>query len=162
MKKNIITLFCFIIVGWVTAQEATNQKNILIESNTIVGVWQQMFVKINDSGEKEMFKSGNYKVINSDGTYFTFVTWGAKQMVKNGKSIIEQNVTDVGHYGVYKNLTDSSFIEQIIKHGVNTKMSGTASQINYKLLDINTVIMEYKNGDRWIPEMWRRVVLPNQ
>lgn len=138
-----------------------NAQNPLIESESIIGVWRQVIVRPSADGKTHVFKTGNYKVVNADGTYFTLITWGSRAVTKNGKTTIERSVTNLGHFGTYTNLKDSSFTEHIVKHGVNPKMSGTTSELRYKMIDRNTVIIKYKNGNyQWIPETWQRVVLP--
>ncbi len=121
-------------------------KQHLATSKGLVGLWRQSGItEIN--GEISEVLSGNYKVINPDGTFYTFITWG------------EKKPTQIGLYGTYIITSDSTYTEQIIQHGINPRMNGTSSELRYKMIDENTLLIEYKNEaiNKWIPEIWRRV-----
>lgn len=125
-------------------------KRHLPASTGLVGMWRQSGA-IDSNGTIIEIPSGNYKVINPDGTFYTFIVWG------------EKRPTQIGLYGTYTITSDSTYTEKIIKHGINPRMSGTSSELRYRFLDENLLLLEYKNEalNRWIPEIWRRVELAN-
>lgn len=74
-------------------------------SKSLVGIWRQTGATY--GGNFVEAKSGNYKVINPDGTFFTFVTWGMRDQSKD---------TAIGQYGTYELTSDSTLVEHVIKH----------------------------------------------
>lgn len=57
--------------------------------------------------------------------------------------------------------SDSTFTEKIIKHGQNPSMNGSEDLLRFKMIDDNTIALQYFNSvyKRWIPEVWVRVPL---
>ena len=126
----------------------SNQTH-LPASKTLVGIWRQTGVTQN--GNLVDVISGNYKVINSDGTYFTFVTWGMRDQSKD---------TAIGHYGTYKTTSDSTLVEHIVKHVMYPPLNGKDSLLKFRLIDENTIIMAWSSGDKtWVDEKWSRLPL---
>ncbi|MGQ1936304.1 hypothetical protein ACT4RV_10420, partial [Ornithobacterium rhinotracheale] len=64
--KKIFFVFVAVFGIMLNAQEAS--KHIPI-SKDLVGFWQQRYIIQTANGEKKLKSSGNYKVINPDGTY---------------------------------------------------------------------------------------------
>jgi len=136
-----------------------NAQNKLVESNSIVGIWRQVIPLDTKVSDAEFFKTNNYKVINTDGSYFTLLTTGSELVKLNETKVIEQSVTNIGHYGTYTNLSENSYSENIIRHGLKSDMNETSSEMRYDFLDKNTLLLKYNIGDKWIPELWKRVTL---
>lgn len=147
-------------IAVVSCGTAFAQKH-LPESNTLVGLWRQAVIGRNQQGENVHIKTGNYKVVNPDGTFYAFITWGAYGKNPQG------DVTSMNMYGTYAITSDSTFTEHIIKHDGNPKMNNSESELKFKFVeetDNDIVYMMYKNTvtNQWIPEMWQRVIFPNK
>lgn len=154
MKAKVILLVISIlyIVG-------THAQQHLPESKSLVGLWRQAGIVKTIDGEIRHFKTGNYKVMNPDGTFYAFITWGV------GKTNLQDDVTTMNFYGTYTLTSDSTFTEHIVTHSGNPTMSNTDSELRYKFIpDTNNDVMymKYKNPiiNEWIPEVWERVVMP--
>ncbi|GAB3653937.1 hypothetical protein GCM10028791_24320 [Echinicola sediminis] len=105
----------------------------------------------NFTGKMIEVKSGNYKVINSDSTFYTFIIWG--------KEILTQETT-IGQYGTYNITSDSTLVEHIIEHTVNPQMNGSESQLRYEMVDENNIIIKWSmNNQKWVSEKWSRLPL---
>lgn len=130
----------------------------LPESKSLVGIWRQVAMSKNNVGEVVPVKSPIYKVVNADGTFYTFITWGAYSNVPDDAA------TTINLYGTYAISSDSTFTEHIVKHSGNAQMDNTESELRYKFVpnsENNAVYMMWKNTavDQWIPELWERVIL---
>lgn len=66
---------------------AQTEQTHIPASTSIVGIWRQTEIALTKGKTMDRL-TGNYKVINVDGTYYTFVTW--------------PNETVIGQYGTYK------------------------------------------------------------
>lgn len=131
----------------------------LPESKTLIGLWRQAVVVRTQQGENVHVKTVNYKVVNPDGTFYSFITWGSNSQNPQG------DVTAMNMYGTYTITSDSTFTEHIIKHGGNPQMNNSESELKYKFIpesDNEIMYMMYKNTatNQWIPEMWQRVSFP--
>ncbi len=141
MKKTILTLLVVAMATiFVCSSFTTGEKepqNMAV-SKSFVGIWRQL----NFKGQM----TGNYKFVNPDGTFYSMVVFGAFK-----PSMIMM-------YGNYKITSDSTYTEHIIGH-TKSFLRNTDSKLKYKLLDENTLLIQYKNTeiDRWIPEKWVRV-----
>lgn len=122
-------------------------KNHLPASKTIVGMWRQTGAMATN-GKLIKVSTGNYKVFNADGTYYTFIANDIN------------SATYFGLYGSYKFTTDSTFTENIVKHA-NQTLNGTKATIRYKITDENTMVLLWESNGRWIPEMWTRIKFNN-
>jgi len=100
------------------------------------------------SGELINVTTGIYKVINPDSTFYMFVTWGA-----GGSNA----PTEISFYGTYKITSDSTYIEHIVKHATSPVMNGVESSLKFKLVNENTLLVQWKKGERWVKESWSRV-----
>lgn len=151
--KTCIVFFAMACCGTLFAQEH------LAESKSLAGMWRQFVIRKTPQGEFVKIKSGNYKVMNPDGTFYAFVTWGT------GKDYDpDTDITSMNMYGTYTVTSDSTFTEHIVRHSANSAMNNSDSDLKYKFLpqsDNNLMVMEYKNSaiNRWIPEMWERVIM---
>lgn len=141
MKKTLLFLSILIFSIALSAQIQVPA------SKSMVGVWRQTGAMTN-TGELVKVKSGNYKVINPDGTSYTIITWG------NGS-------TTIGFYATYKITSDSTCTEHIIKHA-NPAMDGKDVAIRFRLIDENNMRMDWNLGERWINESWTRLQVGNQ
>ncbi len=121
-------------------------------SDGLPGMWRQVVLR-NVDGEVTEAPTGNYKVLNKDNTFYTFVVWSS------GKQA--DLPTTIGFYGNYTITSDSTFTEKIIEHTLNPAMSGTESELRFRFADPNTLVQYYKlqHSNQWIPELWRRVEL---
>lgn len=140
MKKKLL-LLCLLIYSI-----AFSAQTHVPASKSMVGVWRQTGAMTN-TGELIKVKSGNYKVINPDGTSYTIVTWS------NG-------YTNIGFYATYTITSDSTCTEHIIKHN-NPAMNGKDSELRFKLTDENSMIVSWKLDNRWISESWTRLQVGN-
>lgn len=119
----------------------------MIESKSMVGVWQQSGASIKNVKSAPLVLMGNYKMINADSTFFTIMGYGTK--------------FSCTFYGTYQMTSDSTYTEKIIKHRKDPSMSGSDSKLRFKLIDENTMALEYFDTlhERWVPEIWVRVQL---
>ena len=152
--KTLFIIFCLAVTSVLQAQE----KQHLAESKSLIGIWRQIGMTKNNAGEVVSVKSPTYKVVNPDGTFYAFITWGAY-------SNVQSDETTINLYGTYTFTSDSTFTEHIIKHSGNPKMDNTESELKYKFVpgsNNNAVYMMWKNtvSSTWIPEIWERVVFP--
>jgi len=138
----------------------TEQKH-LVESTSIVGLWQQMKVtEIIDEATGEEIEQQTprprYKCIMADGTYYLLnVELGEDG---SGRSTII-------HYGSYSIVGDSLEIEHIEVCPSVPNLNGHDSHVRYSLPDNNTMSLYYKfaleegipGSTEWNPEIWKRV-----
>ena len=145
--KNIFILF---LLTFSLLTNAQTKKTHIPASESIIGIWRQTTQAINTlNGQKTDILSGNYKIINADGTYYTFITW--------------PNETVIGQYGSYIIKSDSMLIEHIIMHVTNPSLNGKDSPIKYNLIDKNTMMAAWTpNGTNWINEKWIRLPLTSK
>lgn len=148
--KALMLVLAVVSFGTIFAQEH------LPESNSLVGLWRQAVIGRTQHGENVHIKTGNYKVVNPDGTFYSFIAWGAN----NPGS--QNDVTAMNMYGTYTITSDSTFTEYIVKHGGNPKMNNSESELKYEFVpgtNNKIVRMMYKNTatNQWVPEMWQRV-----
>ena len=141
--KNI---FALLFLAFSIFTNAQTEQTHIPASKSIVGIWRQT-TWVNNNGETTDRLTGNYKVINADGTYFTFVTWS--------------NETTIGQYGTYEIKTDSTLVESVIKHSMNPNLNGTSGTLMYELKDEKTLMMAWKNNmGNWVNEKWARLRSP--
>lgn len=143
--KYIFTLLITVFSATLSAQ--TEQNHIPV-SKSIVGIWRLIDERTLVNGESIKIVTGGYKVINADGTYYTFVTW--------------PNETTITQYGSYKIESDSTLVEHIIENVLQPRLSGKDSPIKYSLIDENTMTVAWSynfNGNIWINEKWIRLPL---
>lgn len=151
--KTFIVFFAMACCGTLFAQD------YLPESKSLPGLWRQFMMRRTSEGKFIKIRTGNYKVINPDGTFYSFITWG------QGKNYDpDTDITTMNMYGKYTVTSDSTFTEHIVKHSIDASMSNSDSELRYKFIpesDNNLMVMEYRNTvtNRWIPEMWERVIL---
>lgn len=153
-SKTLFIILCLVVAGTLQAQEH------IAESKSLVGVWRQITMSKNSSDEVVVVKSPTYKVVNPDGTFYAFITWGAY-------SNVQHDETTINMYGTYSITSDSTFTEHVVKHSGNPKMNNSDSELKYKFVpdtDNNAVYMIWKNNisNQWIPELWERVVFPER
>ncbi len=145
MKKTKLTLLVVVMITFlVSCSSPLNKSKVenMVVSKSLIGVWRQMSVGL----DGKLIPTGNYKFLNTDKTFYSMVFWGSFKP------------STIMMYGNYNITSDSTYVESIVKHN-NTKMSGTESELKYKLLDTNTLLIQYKNEvlNKWIPEIWKRV-----
>lgn len=146
--RNIFTLFFLTFSLLTTAQ---SKQTHIPASKSIFGIWRQTGIVNRTNGQIVPVLSGNYKVINADGTFYTFVSWGTRDPEKG---------TTIGQYGSFEIKSDSTLVEHIIKHVIDSNLSGTTGVLKYKLIDEKTLMMAWKNNNGiWVDEKWTRLPL---
>lgn len=147
--KNIFILLISMTCSLVSNGQ-TSQTH-LPASKSIIGIWKQTGATNIHSGKLVDVKSGNYKVINADGTFFTFVDWGIIDRTKD---------TTIGQYGTYEITSDSTLVEHVIKHMMDPNLNGKDGAIKFKLVNENTLMMAWSYGNtKWVNEKWTRLPL---
>ena len=142
MKKLVFTIALMALTGMAFAQKD------LVESKSLVGIWQQAQVNQSPDGQTKVINLTTYKVIKEDMTYYSFSI--------NNLNNINSNVV---HWGTYKITSDSTFTESVIKHYAFPALDNSESIMRFKLLDDNMLVMKYYNNvnKEWVPEVWKRV-----
>lgn len=141
MKKSILTVALMVVTCMAFAQKD------LVESKSLVGIWQLAQVKQTADGQSKIINTPSYKILNADKTFVFFSI-----------SSNELN-TNVSHWGTYNITSDSTYTESVTRHYTSPALDKSESQMRFKLLDENTLFMQYYNDayKRWIPEVWVRV-----
>lgn len=137
--------------------------------HSIVGLWQQTnVVKLND-GREFLNRLPVYKLINNDGTYvgiLDYVTTVSDDDALPSNMPLQTNSTVIAQKGTYEIENDSVYTEFITDHYLNKALVVTTSKLKYKFCDSekNLLRIEYYNEslEQWIPEMWTRVVPPQE
>lgn len=153
MKKLHFIAFFLLCIGTLAAQKRSVTSITpahIIESKSLVGFWHQVIPIRLDNGQTIIQHTGNFKVINSDKSFYTFVNWNDKRQ------------TTVGLYGTYQITSDSTYTEHIIQSGINPSLTNTDSPLRYKFINENIIYLQYCLNGNWIPEMWKRVELEKQ
>ncbi|MBR5476491.1 MAG: DUF4488 domain-containing protein [Bacteroidaceae bacterium] len=135
----------------------------------IVGLWQQTnVVKLND-GREFLNRLPVYKLVNNDGTYvgiLDYVTTISPDDALPSNMPMQTNSTVIAQKGTYEIENDSVYNEFITDHYLNKALVITTSKLKYKFCDSqkNLLRIEYYNESlqQWIPEMWTRVVPPQE
>lgn len=143
--KNIFIILTIILSTKLMAQKGQNHIPV---SKSIVGIWRLIDERKLLNGETIKIITGDYKVINADGTYYTFVTWPKE--------------TTIAQYGSYKIESDSTLVEHIIQNVIHPRFSGKDSPLKYSLIDENTMKMSWSpnlDGKIWVDEKWIRLPL---
>lgn len=147
--KNIYLLLLFTCLSAsLGAQEQVTHVPI---SNTIVGIWKQTGATNQSTGKLTEVKTGNYKVINADGSYYTFIIWG---------NDLETSHTTIAQYGTYEITSKNLLEELIIAHTIHPSLNGKNSTVKFKLLNPQTLMLSWTpNGVEWLDEKWTRMPL---
>jgi len=142
MKKTIVTVALMVITCMAFAQKD------LVESKSLVGIWQQAQVNKSPDGQTKIINLTTYKVLNADKTFYCF-------SINNLNNLN----TNIIHWGSYNITSDSTFTESVTKHYAFPALDNSESLMRYKLLDENTLLMQYYNSvnKQWVPEIWVRV-----
>ena len=148
MKNIFILLLFFSLSAPLTAQ--IKETHIPV-SNTLVGIWKQTGITNPNTGKLTEVQTGNYKVMNPDGTYYTFITWGTGNPTSD---------TTIAQYGNYEITSENLIAEEIVGHTMDPKLNGKNSTIKFELVDSNTLLMSWSPNDiDWIDEKWTRLPL---
>lgn len=138
MKKMMLT-FCFVIF----ASALFAQQNHIAISKSLVGFWRYSGTWV-PNGSTLINPSNHYKVINLDGTYYTFS--------------ISTTITQITVWGKVEMTSDSTYTEFITKNGQNPGADNVRCFQTYKIIDNGTVMLsKYQNGNMWSNEKWIRV-----
>lgn len=157
MRK--FTTFSILLLFAVTAFAQSNHP--------LVGMWQQTnIVKLND-GREFLNRIPMYKLISPDGTYtgiMDYVITVPEDVNLPSNMPMQTHCTVVAQKGTYEIENDSVYHEFITEHYLNKALVVTTSKLKYKFCDDakNLLRIEYYNEslEQWIPEMWTRVVPP--
>lgn len=98
MKTKLI-LFFLTISFFANGQTKRDEQTHIPTSKSLIGIWRQS-TWVFRNGTSVNALTGNYKVVNADRTYYTFVTWPEK--------------TSIGQFGSYEIKSDSLLVEHII------------------------------------------------
>lgn len=153
------TLFIILCLAVTSASQAQEKQQHVAESKSLVGLWQHDGVVVNDFGEKISLKSGNYKVFNTDGTFYTFF------IVRTEKCNPEKDKAHINMYATYSVTSDSTFTEHVIINSTVPRFNDSKTEIRYKFAPNSNNNFAYMlwnstaNND-WMPEMWERVTVP--
>ncbi|MDD2256317.1 MAG: DUF4488 domain-containing protein [Bacteroidales bacterium] len=138
MKKMLLSLG-FVLFGFASIA----QQNHIAISKSLVGFWRFSGTWV-PNGSTLIIPTNNYKVINSDGTYYTFSVSNA--------------ITQITVWGRVEMTSDSTFTEFITKNGQNPGADNVRCFQTYKIEDGGSMMLsKYKNSDRWSNERWIRV-----
>lgn len=148
MNLKTITLAFGLLPLAAFGQNEEKKPSFWTESQSLVGLWQQTGAF--DGEEIVPVTSSNYKVINADGTFYCLVAPKSHQF----KVVL---------YGTYTVDSDSTYTEHIVKHGAFDRMDGTTSKLRYRVVDSNTLLIQFYNETMkgWVPESWKRVKMIN-
>ncbi|WP_150451865.1 DUF4488 domain-containing protein [Arenibacter lacus] len=150
MKNIYLLLLLVCFSASLTAQ--SHEAHVPI-SNTIVGIWEQTGATNPNTGKLTEVKTGNYKVINANGTYYTFIIWGNEISSAN---------TSIAQYGTYEITSKNLLEEQIIAHTIHPNLNGKNSTVKFELVDSKTLLISWTpNGIDWFDEKWTRMPLGN-
>lgn len=141
--KNILSVIVFITFSLSLISQ--NEQTHVPASKSIIGIWRQ--TGVSQMNGKTMDRlTGNYKVINADSTYFTFVAWPEKTVIE--------------HYGTCEITSDSTLVEHIVIHSMNSSLNGTDQFTRFKLINENTIEMGWSlDNKNWVNEKWTRLPL---
>lgn len=138
MKKMIFALGFLLLISTSFAQ-----KTHIAVSKSLVGFWRYSGTWT-PNGSTLIFPSNNYKVINADGTYYTFSVTDA--------------ITQVVVWGKIEMTSDSTYTEFIVKNGQNPGSDNVRCFQTYKVVDDgNVMLSKYSIDERWYKEKWIRV-----
>lgn len=143
----ILGLLCISTAFYAQAPDTPTTVNPTVESQSVVGIWNQVVAVKQPNGGETFLTTGTYKVINADGTFFTFVVTNNQKMPSY-----------VGIYGTYKLSSDSTMTEHIVNHAISPRFSDKDALIRFQLIDNNTMAMSYNIDGSWTSEMWKRVL----
>ena len=153
--KTISFIFLFgIFCATSLAQDKVIKPTHLVESKGVVGFWQLVGeLKVGERTDYIPFP--NFKIYNVDGTFLVmrYIDVTQKSTNSGGPMI----VTLYGTYKVEKDGKISEFIDGTL---VNTKVTGTKSELEYTLEKENNILaIRYKlaTSSEWVSEKWMRV-----
>ena len=146
-----------------TAEDSTvgNTRN-LVESNSMVGLWQQVRTTevVDEASEMAvpiMKLRPRYKCIMPDGTYYLLDV----KVDSDGVA-----TSTILHYGTYEFQDSDVMLEHIVNCSTDPNLAGITSTVRYTLVDVNTISIYYNFGleggseegaNEWVPETWKRV-----
>ncbi len=150
-------IFMYLILVSLLMSCGTYQKTNIIESNDLVGLWGM--VKELPSGKTVYI--GTIKVINPDKTFYLIWNSGGKPYKDlSGKT---NNKPFIGLYGTYKfgkkEGSFTNYTEHIISHSLSATLDNTDSELKYKMIDKNTMLLMYhiKSSGEVGREVWKRI-----
>jgi hypothetical protein len=140
--------------------ETTTAESSIIESTSLVGLWQkegEVTIDDGEGNELTVIQPTNlYKCILPDGNFFLFRAY------TNGE---QKNVSQIELYGTYTLTSDSVYTEVITCHCINPALSGVKSDLHYNMAEKDLVNVWYNlqlsdgstGSSEWTPEVWHRV-----
>ena len=134
----LVTL-CFAVI----ASTLFAQKTNIAVSKSLVGFWQYSGTWV-PNGSTLTNPSQNYKVINADGSYYSF--------------IVSNTITQIPVWGRVEMTSDSTYTEFITKNGQNPGADNVRCFQTYKLEDNGRIMLsKYANAGTESREKWIRV-----
>ncbi|MFJ1434799.1 DUF4488 domain-containing protein [Capnocytophaga canimorsus] len=148
MKTRLFILFLTLFAFNGVAQNK-NIKKHLVESESVVGVWQ-LVGELRMGEEVKFIPLPNMKIYNEDGTFFLV------------RMFEKSSFFAITLYGNYE-ISEDGMIKEYIKGTVlsDPTMVETISELKYQLEDENnTLFISYKlqKSDKWVSEKWARVL----
>ncbi|AEK24496.1 DUF4488 domain-containing protein [Capnocytophaga canimorsus] len=148
MKTRLFILFLTLFAFNGVAQNK-NIKKHLVESESVVGVWQ-LVGELRMGEEVKFIPLPNMKIYNEDGTFFLV------------RMFEKSSFFAITLYGNYE-ISEDGMIKEYIKGTVlsDPTMVETVSELKYQLEDENnTLSISYKlqKSDKWVSEKWARVL----
>ncbi|CEN50807.1 DUF4488 domain-containing protein [Capnocytophaga canimorsus] len=148
MKTRLFILFLTLLAFNGVAQNK-NIKKHLVESESVVGVWQ-LVGELRMGEEVKFIPLPNMKIYNEDGTFFLV------------RMFEKSSFFAITLYGNYE-ISEDGMIKEYIKGTVlsDPTMVETVSELKYQLEDENnTLSISYKlqKSDKWVSEKWARVL----
>jgi len=138
MKRMLLTLSFVLIFSGLFAQQ-----NHIAVSKSLVGFWRFSGTWV-PNGATLIIPTDNYKVINADGSYYTFT--------------VNNRITQITVWGKVEMTSDSTFTEYIVKNGQNPGHDNVKCNQVYKIVENGDVMLsKYNINDKWFNEKWMRV-----
>ncbi|MGQ1945075.1 DUF4488 domain-containing protein [Ornithobacterium rhinotracheale] len=145
-KFNLSKKIALILFLCVTTLSFAQQKKHIAEQEGLAGFWVQM-IPYDYQGDARIMRSGQNKIMNPDGTFYCFLT-------------DNKGVQGISFYGNYNVTSDSTYVEHIV-NSVNPKSVNTTSDLKYKFLTKDVLLISFKNNSfkngKEISEIWFRV-----
>lgn len=145
MKKLILCLSAILLFATLKAQ--TNRPAV----SELYGTWRQTGV-MGSQGELVDIVSRNYKVVNADSTFRTFIV--GNRADSDPAVLQEKHLVMAGKYTV---TSDSTLVEHILEHRLNPSMVGQNIDLRFRLVDSDTLYIQWNDKGKWIGERWNKV-----
>ncbi|MBS9767259.1 MAG: DUF4488 domain-containing protein [Flavobacteriaceae bacterium] len=158
MKK----IFMYLVLSSILVSCATLKSNKVdvFSSADLVGVWGEIS-EIEKNGTTHEVYTGMIKVINPNNTFYVILNCKGNPFRDLSGTI--QNNPFIGLHGTYelgkKDGDFTSYTEHIVSHSLNPTLNGTDSELKYKMIDKNTLLLMYRIKSTGFVgrEVWKRI-----